>query len=86
MRAWDVDICTLILVVFYKTKNYVKKETKIFQFITFQKTSTGRKPLRIKYNKIDGFIKIHNKTRYFVLFDEWCEKICDILNMLWAKQ
>ena len=35
------------------------------------------KPLFIRYNKIDGFIEIYNKTRYLVLFDEWCKKICD---------
>ena len=85
MRPWDVDICTLILVVFYKTKNDIKKETKVFQFITFQKTSTGTKPLRIGYNKIDGFIKIHNKIRYLVLFDEWCENICDSIKYVMSK-
>ena len=29
----------------------------------------GAKPLRISFDKIDGFIKIHNKIRYLVLFD-----------------
>ena len=32
------------------------------------KTSTGAKPLRIRFDKIDGFIKIHHKIRYLVLF------------------
>ena len=42
------------------------------------KTSTGAKPLRIRYNKIDGFIKIYNRIRYLVLFDSgWFDKICD---------
>ena len=32
----------------------------------------------IKYNKIDGFIKIYNRIRYLVLFDSgWFDKICD---------
>ena len=26
------------------------------------------KPLRIKFNKIDGFIRIYDGTRYLVLF------------------
>ena len=30
---------------------------------------TGAKPLRIRVNKIDRFIKIHNRIRYLVLFD-----------------
>ena len=33
------------------------------------KTSTAAKPLRIGFNKIDGFIKNHDKMRYLVLFD-----------------
>ena len=42
------------------------------------KTSTGAKPLRIRYNKIDGFIKIYNRIRYLVLFDcGWFDIICD---------
>ena len=42
------------------------------------KTSAGAKPLRIRFNKIDGFIKIHDKIRHLVLFDySDCDKICD---------
>ena len=33
--------------------------------------------MRIRCNKINGFIKIHNKIRYLVSFDEWCDNICD---------
>ena len=32
------------------------------------KTFIGAKPLRIKFDKIDGFIKIYDETRYLVLF------------------
>ena len=46
----------------------------------------GAKPLRIKYNKIDGFIKTHNKIRYLVLFDEWCDKICHRIKYLISKK
>ena len=31
--------------------------------------------MRIRYDKIDGFIKIHSYVRYLVLFDEWYDKI-----------
>ena len=34
------------------------------------KTSTRVKPLPIRFNKIDGYIKFHNKVRYLVLFDD----------------
>ena len=30
----------------------------------------GAKPLSIRFDKIDGFIKNHNKIRYLVLLDE----------------
>ena len=40
----------------------------------------------IRYNKIDGFIKIYNKIRYLVLFDEWCDKICDRIKYLIGKK
>ena len=46
----------------------------------------GAKPLRIRYNKIDGFIKIHNKIRYLVLFDEKCDKIWDRIKYLKSKK
>ena len=33
------------------------------------KNSVGTKPLGVRFNKIDGFIKIHDISRYLVLFD-----------------
>ena len=45
------------------------------------------KPLRIRFNKIDGFIKIHDKTRYLVLFDNsYCDKICDKIKYLISEK
>ena len=29
----------------------------------------GAKPLRIRFNKIDGFVKIYDGIRYLVLYD-----------------
>ena len=46
------------------------------------KTSTRVKPLPIRYNKTDRYIKFHNKVRYLVLFDEWYNKICDRIKYL----
>ena len=31
----------------------------------------GKKPLRIRFNKVDGFNKIYDGTRYLVLFGPW---------------
>ena len=38
------------------------------------------KPLRIKFNKIDGFIRIYDGTRYLVLFGS--EKYDSIYNKI----
>ena len=57
-------------------KNYIKKKYEnVLIYDISEKTSTGPKPLRIRYDKINGFIKIHNKIRYSALFDEQCDKI-----------
>ena len=42
--------------------------------------------MRIRYDEIDGFIKIHNKIRYLVLFDEWCDKICNGIKYLISEK
>ena len=36
------------------------------------------------FNKIDGFIKVHDKI--IVLFDEWRDKICDMIKYLTNKK
>ena len=49
------------------------------------KTSTGAKPLRVMLVQIrlDGFIKIHDGVRDFVLFDcSWFDNICDRIKYL----
>ena len=46
------------------------------------KTSTG-----IRFDKIDGFIKIHDKIRYLVLFDySYCDKIWDKMKYLISEK
>ena len=45
------------------------------------------KPLRIRLNKIDRFIKIHDKIKYLVLFDySYCDKICDKIKYLISEK
>ena len=46
----------------------MKNDTKRFYDISY-KTLTGAKPLRIRFDKIDGFIGIYDGTRYLVLLD-----------------
>ena len=29
----------------------------------------GAKPMRVRFNKANGFIKVYDGTRYFVLFE-----------------
>ena len=48
------------------------------------KTSTGPKPLRIRFDKRDGFIRVHGgELRYLVLIDHGLfDKICDKVKYL----
>ena len=73
MRAWDmIDFSDISL----EEKLYKENNENILIYEISYKSSTDAKPLRIRYDKIDGFIKIHNKIRYLVLFD-WCDKVYD---------
>ena len=52
----------------------------IFIYDISYKNFMGAKPLRIRVDKIDGFIKIYDGTRYLVLFGpERYDAIYDIL-------
>ena len=44
------------------------------------KTLIGVKPLRIIFNKIDGFIRVYDGIRYLTLFSS--EKYCAIYNRI----
>ena len=38
----------------------------------------GAKPLRICFNKIDGFIQIYDRIRHLVILSQsWFDEICD---------
>ena len=73
--------------VFYLTKYCRKKNTKKLLYDISYKTSVGPKPLRIRCDEIDGFIKIHNGIRYLVLSDcSWFDKICDSIKYLISEK
>ena len=47
----------------------------------------GAKPLHIRFNETDGFIKIHNGIRWLILFDyEWFDKICNRIKYVISKK
>ena len=68
-----------------------KLYTNILIYVMSHKTSTGANPLRIRYDKIDGFIKIYGGIRYLVLlkYKEIYDRVrylisekCDITNSI----
>ena len=73
MGTWDIDIDTDFSSISLDKKLYKQKNKNIVVYDISYKTPTGAKPLRIRFDKIDGFVKIHNKIRYLVLFDNWCD-------------
>ena len=52
------------------------------------KTPTGPKPLRIRFDKIDGFIiSLDGKIKHLILFDyKLFNKICDKIKYLISKK
>ena len=47
----------------------MKSDTKIIWFKAFHiKTLFGSKPLRIRFDEVDGFIKVYDGIRYLALF------------------
>ena len=50
-------------------KNYVKKFVDILVYDISYKTFMGKNPLRIRFDKMDGFIKIYGGIRYLVLLE-----------------
>ena len=53
-----------------------KSYKNILVYNISHKTLIGVKPLRISFDKIDGFIKVYDGTRYLVLFGaEKCDSI-----------
>ena len=70
MRSCDIDTDTDFSGVLLEKELYKEKNENILIYDISYKTSTVAKSVGIRYHKVDGFIKIHNKIRYWVLFDE----------------
>ena len=60
-----------------------KSHENILIYDISYKTLIGSKPLRIRFDKIDGFIRIYDGTRYLTLFgSEKYDAICDRIRYL----
>ena len=85
IRLWDRDIN--FSDIFLEEKLHKERNGNILVYGISHKTSTGAKPLRIRFDKIDIFIKIYDKIRYLVLFDcSYCNKICDKIKYLISEK
>ena len=73
MRVADIDFGNIL----FDKKSY-KTYKNILIFDISYKTFMGAKPLRIRFDEIDGFIKIYDEIRYLVLFGPgWYDTICN---------
>ena len=82
IRLWDRDIDFSDIVL-----DKILYKEKILIYEISYKTSTGEKPLHIRFDNIDGFTKIHNKIRYLILFHySYCDKICDRIKYLISEE
>ena len=70
VRYYIDDIITVIDINFSNILLDKKLYKNISVYDISYKTSTGPKPLRIWFDKIDGFIRVRGgESRYLVLFD-----------------
>ena len=68
-------------------KLYKENHKNILIYDISYKTSTGAKPLRFMVDKIEAFLKVHNRIRYLVLFDYgWCDEICNNIKYLTSEK
>ena len=85
IRAWDENIDSSDILL--DEKLCKEKYENILIYHISYKTSIGAKPLHIRFDKIDGFIQIHDKVRYLVLFDySYCDEICDKIKYLISEK
>ena len=75
MRVTDIDFNILL-----NERSYEKNLENILVYDISYKTFMGKKPLRIWFDKIDGFIKIHGRIRYLVEYNEIDDKIKNLIS------
>ena len=69
IRFWDGDIDFSDILLGQKL--YKEKYENILIYDISYKTSTGAKPLRIRFDKIDGFIKVRIKINQIQNIFKW---------------
>ena len=68
-------------------ENYIKTYENVLIYDISYKNCMGSIPLRIRFDEIDGFIKIYDGTRCLVLFcQSWYNEICDRIKYLINKE
>ena len=85
IRVWDTNFYSSDTLL--DGKSYIEKCENILIDDISCKTSTGAKPLRVRFDKIEGLIKIHNRIRYLVLLDySYSDEICDKIKYLISEK
>ena len=83
MRDTDINFTDILL---HQKSNQNKYENTLIYDISY-KTFKGSIPFPIRFDEIDGFIKIYDRIRYLVLFDYgWCDKIYDRIKYLISEK
>ena len=82
MRAIDINFSYIII----DEKSY-KTYENILVFDISYKPFMGSIPFRIKFDKIDGFIKTNDEVKYLALFDYvWFDNICYRIKYLTSEK
>ena len=63
-----------------------KHENILIYDISYKTTFLGSLPLRIMFDKIDGFIKNYDRSIYLVLFSYLYEEICNKIKYLISEK
>ena len=79
MPVKDIDLRDILL----DKKSY----ENILIYDILYKTFMDSKPLRIRFNETDGFIKVYDGIRYLVLFGHlWYDEIYDRITYLISEK
>ena len=80
---WDIDFSDILL----DRKSYSGKYEIVLIYDILYKTSADAKPLRIRFNKINGFIKVYDGIRHQVLFGpRWYDAIYNMIRYLTSEK
>ena len=82
MRVVDIDFDDILL----DEQSYKTYENVLIYDISY-KILIGAKPLRIRFNKINGFIKVYDGIRHQVLFGpQWYDAIYNMIRYLISEK